>query len=226
MRRTRFAVATTKTCADAFRRYELEVSKAKRGYNWEAGRNAMSATPLGKVRMSDLNASHIAAWRDMRLREVQGGTVTGEMNLLSHVCSVARKEWKWHTNSPTTDVARPRANPARDRRITPAEIEKLCLALNWHQDAIGVAPETKQQRIALAFLGAIETAMRASEICALHEGDVQGSVARLHQTKKSFREMFPFPRERWKFGHWFHKNSGSQQLRSTRCSGCARARRH
>ncbi|MES2898681.1 MAG: site-specific integrase [Pseudomonadota bacterium] len=188
-------VATTKTLADAFRRYELEVSKTKRGYKWEAGRlNAMSVSPLGKVRMSELNASHVAAWRDMRLRQVQGGTVTREMNLLSHVCSVARKEWKWLTESPTRDVARPKANPPRDRRITQGEIEKICLALNWRHDAVGIKPDTKQQRIALAFLFAIETAMRAGEICALQEGDVQGSVARLHRTKNGFPRNVPLSR--------------------------------
>lgn len=158
------AVTITETCADAFRRYEIEVSKQKRGYKWEAGRlAAMASSPLGKVPLAEVNASHIAAWRDRRLREVQGCTVTREMNLLSHVFSVARKEWKWIEKSPTTDVARPRANPPRERRITQQEIERICLSLNWQHDAVGVTPHTKQQRIALAFLFAIETAMRAGE---------------------------------------------------------------
>jgi integrase len=185
-------VTVTETCADAFRRYELEVSKKKRGYKWEAGRlSAMANTPLGKVRMSEVNASHISAWRDQRLREVQGGTVTREMNLLSHVFSVARKEWKWITRSPTTDVARPKSNPPRERRITQKEIERICLSLNWRHDAVDLKPETKQQRIALAFLFAIETAMRAGEICALEAGDVNGRVARLKMTKNGFPRNVP-----------------------------------
>lgn len=182
----------TENCADAFRRYELEVSKKKRGYKWEAGRlAAMASSPLGKVPLAEVNASHIATWRDQRLLEVQGGTVTREMNLLSHVFSVARKEWKWITISPTTDVARPRSNPPRERRVTPQEIERICLSLNWRHDAVGITPQTKQQRIALAFLFAIETAMRAGEICALREGDVIGAVARLHQTKNGFPRDVP-----------------------------------
>ncbi len=141
--------------------------------------------------MSELNASHVAAWRDQRLREVQGGTVTREMNLLSHVFSVARREWRWIATSPTADVARPRSNPPRDRRISKQEIERICLALNWRHDAVGVTPESKQQRIALAFLFAIETAMRAGEICALRKDDVTGAVARLHQTKNGFPRDVP-----------------------------------
>lgn len=189
-------LSVSKTCADAFRRYELEVSKKKRGYRWEATRlAAMAATPLGSVQISAVNASDIAAWRDQRLRSVQGGTVTREMNLLSHVFSVARKEWKWIATSPTTDVARPRAKPHRDRRISQDEIERICVAHNWRHDAKDLVPETKQQRVALVFPSAIETAMRAGEICALRIGDASGAVARLHMTKNGFpRDVALSPR--------------------------------
>lgn len=185
-------VSTTKTCADAFRKYEVEVSKTKRGYRWEALRlAAMTETPLGAVRMSDLDETHIAAWRDARLREVAAGSVSREMNLLSHVFNVARKEWKWINASPTTDVARPRSPPARDRRISAEEIERICLALGWAHDAVGVAPKTKQQRIALVFLFAIETAMRAGEICGLTADDVKGRVAYLRMTKNGLPRQVP-----------------------------------
>lgn len=178
--------ATTQTCADAFDRYELEVSKNKKGYRWEALRlAAMGQTSLGSVKMADLNETHVAKWRDDRLkgtataRAVQGPTVSREMNLLSNVFTYARKEWKWITKSPTTDVSRPKENQPRNRRITPKEIDAICLALGWDHAAVDVKPVTKQQRIALAFLFAIETAMRAGEICYLREKDVSGRVARL-----------------------------------------------
>jgi integrase len=190
------AVANTKTCADAFRKYELEVSKLKRGHRWEAFRLAFFAEmPLGSVRMCDLDATHIAAWRDERLLSVQGGSVTREMNLLSHVFSVARKEWKWISVSPTADVARPKAKPPRDRLISSEEIKKICIALGWDHQAAGVVPKTKQQRIAIAFLFAIETAMRAGEICSLQAEDVNGRVARLRMTKNGLpRDVALSPR--------------------------------
>lgn len=181
-----------KTCADAFEKYELEVSKKKRGHRWEAFRlAAMAETPLGKVKMVDVDSTHIVAWRDQRLKEVAPGSVTREMNLLSNVFSVARKEWKWITESPTTDVTRPKAPPARNRLISQAEIEAICVALNWRHDIVDVPPTTKQQRIALAFLFAIETAMRAGELCALTKDDVTGSVARLHMTKNGLPRDVP-----------------------------------
>lgn len=182
----------TKTCADAFEKYELEVSKTKRGYRWEALRlAAMAETDLGKVKMADISTTHVAAWRDQRLRQVAPGSVTREMNLLSHVFSVARKEWKWISESPTTDVARPKSPPARNRLISQKEIETICVALSWRHDIVGVAPTTKQQRIALAFLFAIETAMRAGEICSLQADDVTGRVARLHITKNGLPRDVP-----------------------------------
>ena len=184
-------IAASKTCADAFVRYELEVSKRKLGHRWEALRlTKFGKMPLGAVCMSDLNTVHIAAWRDTRLLTVQGGSVTREMNLLSHVFSTARKEWKWLVINPMTDVARPKSNPHRERRISPDEIARICLALGWADDAAG-APKTKQQCVALAFLFAIETAMRAGEICNLTRADVSGRVARLPMTKNGSARNVP-----------------------------------
>ncbi len=194
-------LSISKTCADAFEKYELEVSKNKRGHRWEALRlAAMAATDLGKVKMADVNATHVAAWRDQRLKQVAPGSVTREMNLLSNVFTIARKEWKWLSVSPTTDVARPKAPPARNRLISQREIEAICIALGWRHDIVGVAPTTKQQRIALAFLFAIETAMRAGEICGLKAVDVSGRVAKLHMTKNGLPRDVPLTaraREIW-----------------------------
>lgn len=84
-------VVNTKTCADAFRKYELEVSKLKRGHRWEAFRLAFFAEmPLGSIMMYDLDATHIATWRDERLMSVQGGAVTREMNLRTYSPSLAK----------------------------------------------------------------------------------------------------------------------------------------
>lgn len=171
--------ATTQTCRDAFEKYEREVSKLKKGWKWEALRlAAFGRSSLGDVRMRDIDTPHVAAWRDERLKTVQGVTVQREMNLLSNVFTYARKEWKWITNSPTTDVKRPKGNKARFRRISEAEIKEICQALGW----VERAPVTKQQSIAAAFLFAIETGMRAGEICALQPDWIVGRVAHLPHT--------------------------------------------
>lgn len=186
--------ATNQTCADAFDKYEREVSKGKKGYRWESLRlAAFKRSSLGPILMRDIDTPHIAAWRDERLKTVQGSTVQREMNLLSNVFTLARKEWKWITNSPTTDVRRPKENKPRFRRITENEIALMCRALGWSEKA----PETKQQRIAAAFLFAIETGMRAGEICALAKGDVSGRVAFVRDSKNGESRDVPLsPRAR------------------------------
>jgi integrase len=173
----------SKTLRDALEKYEIEVSKKKRSYLNEAKRLAwFRSTDLADKKISDIKPADIAAWRDGRLKAVKSSSVNRDMNLLSHVFAVARREWGWVKDSPTKDVERPKDPPHRDRRISEKEIDLICLQLGWDRKISG-APATKQHRIALAFLFAIETAMRAGEICALKKGDVEGRVARLHMTK-------------------------------------------
>jgi integrase len=50
---------------------------------------------------------------------------------------------------------------------------------------------TVSQRVAVAFLFALETAMRASEICGLLPRDVAGRVAKLTETEKRDKETVP-----------------------------------
>ena len=62
------------------------------------------------------------------------------------------------------DMKRPKDPPPRDRRISDGELEKLLIVLNYRQDCSLSEP---RQRVAIALLFAIETAMRAGEICAI-----------------------------------------------------------
>lgn len=194
-------IVAGKTFEDACRRYELEVSKSKRGYRWEALRLAamvdvrFDSTRLGDVMLVDLSADVVGRWRDTRLatisrstgKAVSGSTVNREMNLLSHVLSTARKEWGWISSSPTTDVRRPKESASRDRRITQDEIDKLCLTCAFDDAPV----RSKSQAVAVAFLFAIETAMRAGEICGLLASHITGQVAHLPMTKNGTKRDVP-----------------------------------
>ncbi|OWW18438.1 tyrosine-type recombinase/integrase [Noviherbaspirillum denitrificans] len=206
------AVIAGKTVRDAFHRYEKEVSRTKRGHRYEALRMGVLAeievgerpVKFGDIKLSDLTSEHLGMLRDARMsmevaqrqieradpapiRTVSGSTVNREFNLLSHVFNTARREWKWLAESPTKDVRRPKNPPPRDRRIREDEIERLCLSLGFDD---GPAM-TVSQRVAVAFLFAIETAMRAGEICALVPEHVQGQVAHLPQTKNGTKRDVP-----------------------------------
>ncbi len=210
-------IVAGKTVRDAFRRYEKEVSRTKRGHRYEALRMAVLAeieigerpVKFGDIKLSDLSSEHLGTLRDARLRmevpqrqidgadpapvrTVSGSTVSREFNLLSHVFNTARREWKWIAESPTKDVRRPKSPPPRDRRIQDDEIDRLCIALGFDE---GPATMTSQ-RVAVALLFAIETAMRAGEICGLMPDYIEGNVARLPAeiVKNGFKRDVPLSR--------------------------------
>ena len=73
------------------------------------------------------------------------------------------------THNPIADIKRPKDPPPRDRRISQEEIDRLLVALD-HVD--GAQPRTQRQKVATAFLIALETAMRQGEICKVTWDDV------------------------------------------------------
>lgn len=187
-----------RTVGDAFDRYEKEVSATKRGKRFEVLRLAaigawdINGRPFRDMRLVDATSEVLGNWRDYRINtdEVTGSTVNRELNLLSNVFATAAKEWKWIAASPTTDVRRPKESQPRDRLYTDDEIERICFALGF--DLGGEERvETVSQRIAVAFLFAIETAMRAGEICNLVPRDVAGRVATLTETKNGTKRKVP-----------------------------------
>ncbi|MYN29212.1 site-specific integrase [Duganella levis] len=193
---------TLKTLDEAFHRYLKEVSVHKRGHRMEGHRLAAIADHvvggrrLGSLRLSEVSSDLLGQWRDLRLRgtlaanftdKVKGASVIRELNLLSHVFTTARREWKWIVKSPTTDVRRPKGSAPRDRRISEDEIDRLCVALGFDEGPV----TTRSGTVAVAFLFAIETAMRAGEICGLRRNDLKGRVAHLPRTKNGTKRDVP-----------------------------------
>lgn len=179
---------------DALRRYAREVAPTHRGVRWEVLRcRALERDRLALVSLPQLRAADLAAWRDRRLTAVSAGSVRREMNLLQSVLGVARKEWGWISANPLADVKRPPAPRSRKRRISDDEIDSLTLALGYD----GGKPETVSQRVAMAFLFAIETAMRSGEILGLRWADVGAKSVNLPQTKNGDERRVPLsPRAR------------------------------
>ena len=110
----------------------------------------------------EISEESILEFRQQRLTEVQAPTVNRDMTILSHVCTIAVKEWRWLESNPFFNVSKPKNNLPRDRRVTEEEIERLKLACAYE-----ASPVTLLQYACHAFLFAIETAMRAGEIQSL-----------------------------------------------------------
>ena len=152
------------TVGDLMKQYELEFSRKKGGYDWEQKQiTKMLRTPMAELLVGDVTKAHIREWRNKRLETVQGSTVNREWNLLSHIFSMARDEYEYISVSPFTGVRRPKDNPDRDRLISDSEIEQLRVVSGFD----GVTSKLIKEKVFVAFLFAIETAMRAGEICNL-----------------------------------------------------------
>lgn len=178
---------------DLLERYSREVSSKKRG----AVREQQMVTtilrdPIANVSLRVLTPTDISAWRDRRLEKVSGSTVEREMTILSHACSVARREWGWLRVNPVSDVRRPPPTAARTRRPTDDETDRLLYALGYSRDA---SPETISSRVGAAYLFAIETGMRAGEICSLEWQYVNERYVHLPQTKNGYARDVPLSAE-------------------------------
>lgn len=172
-------VAAKLTLGEVFERYAREVSPSKRGHRWEAiGLEKIGRDAIAKIRLEDLSAKDFSKWRDMRLKEVASASVIREMQLMSSVLTIARRDWELIAVNPLSDVRKSAKPPARDRLPTLAVIEAM-------QFSAGEDLEKVTARAFHAFKFAMVTAMRAGEIAGLDwdRVDLDRRVALLTHTE-------------------------------------------
>jgi len=175
------------TLGQAFDRYIKEASVNKKGYRWEKVRlKLLSDHSFARAKLTELQQQDFIKWRNDRLRQVSPSSVNREMNLISNVLAYCRDEWYWMNDNPMKGMKRPSKGEARDRRISQSEIDHICVRCGYAED---LPITTQQQRLAVAFLFAIETAKRLKEICNLRTDQVIGHVAILPETKTTHRKV-------------------------------------
>lgn len=181
------------TWFEALARYEREVTPSRRQstQRWERLRFPKLKDQIPDRPLSEVTPEVVAQWRDARLAKVKAGSVLRELSLIGSIFSIAMKEWRWVNENPVALVRKPSAPPGRDRLITDDEIEKICLALGYVEGK----PENVSQRVAVAFLFAIETGMRCGEICGIRPGDRSGQVVHLPLTKNGTARDVPLSKE-------------------------------
>lgn len=188
------AKAHAGTVGDVLRRYDTEVVPTHKGAKWEHVRLALlQRDALARVGLASLTADDISGWRERRLRAVTGASVRREMNLLASALETARREWRWISTNPCRDVRKPPAPPPRRRRVTADEVDRLTLAFGLGD---GLRADTAMQRTGLAFLLALETAMRAGEIVGLTAATIHldQRFVRLPRTKNGDVRDVPLTR--------------------------------
>jgi integrase len=180
------------TVGEALKKYREERARNR----WETNRILLlEADPIAKLDLGALDSSHLSALRDRELARVnpatgkarEGTTVRRIFSLLASVFKVARADWKWLTHNPFQDFERPAPKKGRARGLEQAEIDATVAALGW----VGGAPENASQQVAVAFLLAIETAMRAGEILSLGWEQVFPKKVHLTKTKNGDERDVP-----------------------------------
>ncbi|MDA8257570.1 MAG: Shufflon-specific DNA recombinase [Betaproteobacteria bacterium] len=112
--------AESTTLAEALERYELEVTSTKKGAPRERYRlKAWKKHPLAACYLASIRSTDVAQYRDTRLAlGAAANTVRLELTLLSHVFTIAIKEWGMESlRNPVALIRLPSRPLGRERRV-------------------------------------------------------------------------------------------------------------
>ena len=180
--------AESTTLAQAFTRYQVEVTSKKKGASRETARiNCWIRSPLALRSIASLKPSDFAAYRDKRLTEVASNTVRLELALVSHLFTIAQQEWGLSVVNPITSIRKPSGSNARTRRLEGDEESRLLAACT----------QSKNPHLFSLVSLALETAMRLGELLSLtwDEVDLIRSVMRKTTTKNGDGRTIPLTKK-------------------------------
>lgn len=156
-------IVVTHTVSEAMDRYAREVCPTRKGRRWEIIRlNKLKRDRISSIALTDLTREDMQDWIDRQT--TAPNSVHRDLTLIATVLREARIHWKWISENPLAELKRPKKPAPRDRLITPDELKRLMLALEYDEQQPIV---TMRQEIAVAFLLALETAMRQGELWGL-----------------------------------------------------------
>ncbi len=165
--------------AECLERYQREITVSKKGAEQERYRISMwlkdelANKSIGLIRSID-----IAKWRDARIASgTSTGTVRLDIALISHLFTIASKEWGLPVTNPVKNIRIPKPGKARDRVLLPHEEEKILTVCS---------PEMR-----VIIVLALETAMRRGEIVNLRREWIKGRVITLPDTKNGTSRKVP-----------------------------------
>lgn len=173
------------TLGEALQRYGDEISINKKGGQAERQRmTKMFGMLIATLTLDAIKPADIARYRDDLVKQgFAPASILRDLALLSHVFTIARTEWSLPVGNPVKDVRKPRVSNARDRRLTPHEMERLLAACRKHRGGW----------LYDVVILAMETAMRRSEIASIrmHWINAAEHYLTLPDTKNGERRLVP-----------------------------------
>lgn len=169
------------TLAEALDRYRRERVPGKKGARQEEQRiGQWMRDPLARRGLASIRSADVARWRDERTTEGRAPTtIRNALTILSQVFVTAASDWGMEgLRNPVRGVRLPRHRPGRDRRLVGDEEERIMGAVRclWTR---------------AAFVVAVESAMRQSELLGLRWDDLRGRVAVVRESKNGRSRSVP-----------------------------------
>ncbi len=138
------------TLREALERYRREIVPEKR-HPYQENRRIQRwiVNHLSHRTLANLRGADFAKYRDERRSAGRAeNTIRLELQVISHLFEIARKEWGMEAlTNPLKNIRKPSGSQARDRRLRPGEFEKLHVLLSasgnpWATPAFELAVET------------------------------------------------------------------------------------
>lgn len=170
--------AESTSFVNALEMYAEQVTSKKRSNASELSRiQAMQRHSLALRSIASIRGADMAGYRDERLAEgLAPATVRRELALISHVFTIARKEWRMESlSNPVELIRQPSVDDARDRRIlsanvwTPQNGELVCEYLD---ELEMISRHSRSTELPEIVRFAVETGMRRGEISGLLRANV------------------------------------------------------
>lgn len=182
------AEAESTTLSEAIDRYLKEVTPRHKGAEAETYR--LRAIQRHKIACRSLAAisagKDIKEYADERGESVSPASVVKDLNLISAIFTVARRDWKINAENPVRNIKKPKVDNARERRLSADEERYLLSAL----DDSGKG-ENSNRVVGQVVRFALETAMRQSEIVGIQRKHVFPSHVFLPTTKNGKSREVP-----------------------------------
>ena len=106
----------------------------------------------------------VALYRDRALKTLKSSSVRRRLAIVSHMYTIAKKEWGYKIENPVLNIRKPKSPEPRNRRFTNDELTKL------------IKGNRASPKLRLIIQIALETAMRQSEILRVKSEDINGNT--------------------------------------------------
>lgn len=183
--------AESLTLAKGLEKYLKEVTPHKKGKYQETNRinKLIANTKISGKTFATFKSFDCAKYRDeMASLGLSASTINKELSIISHLYEIALKDWGINCINPVKQIAKPKVQNSRDRRLSSLEEEYLLRALTDNS-----AGDRSNKVVIDIVLFAIETGMRKSEPFKLEwpDIDLKGRVAYLRDTKNGKPRAVP-----------------------------------